>query len=197
MLRWSLQALKSRRNRAFRITNVKPLHDEYQYLQLIDDIVEHGEFVSGRNGDAKTIIGASMHFDLANGTLPLLTTKKVAWKTCLRELLWFIRGQTDNNILRNQKVGIWNDNASRKFLDSRGLVNNREGDLGPVYGHQWRHFNADYTTCDADYTGKGVDQLETVVKALEDPDQLNHVAWSYRHGILVRLIVWHYLHVTY
>lgn len=127
--------------------------------------------VSGRNGDAKTIVGASMHFNLANGTLPLLTTKKVAWKTCIRELLWFIRGQTDNNILKDQNVGIWNDNASREFLDSRGLISNRVGDLGPVYGHQWRHFNADYTTCDADYTGQGVDQLGTILEALEDPSQ--------------------------
>ena len=156
-----------------RITNVEPLHDEYQYLHLVDDIVAHGEMVSGRNGDAKTIVGASMHFNLANGTLPLLTTKKVAWKTCLRELLWFIRGQTDNNILKDQNVGIWDDNASREFLDSRGLVGNREGDLGPVYGHQWRHFNADYTTCDADYAGQGIDQLGSVVEALEDPSQRN------------------------
>ena len=150
---------------------MRPLHDEYQYLHLVNDIVAHGEMVSGRNGNAKTIVGASMHFDLANGTLPLLTTKKVAWKTCLRELLWFIRGQTDNNILRDQNVSIWNGNASREFLDSRGLVDNREGDLGPVYGHQWRHFNADYTTCDADYSGMGVDQLGAVVESLEDPSR--------------------------
>lgn len=171
MLRHTLRALKSRKSTLLRITNVESLHDEYQYLHLVKDIVAHGEMVTGRNGDAKTIVGASMHFNLANGTLPLLTTKKVAWKTCLRELLWFIRGQTDNNILKDQNVGIWNDNASREFLDSRGLVGNREGDLGPVYGHQWRHFNADYTTCDADYTGLGIDQLGSVVEALDDPLQ--------------------------
>ena len=171
MLRHTLRALKSRRSTLLRITNVESLHDEYQYLHLVKDIVAHGEMVTGRNGDAKTIVGASMHFNLANGTLPLLTTKKVAWKTCLRELLWFIRGQTDNNILKDQNGGIWNDNASREFLDSRGLVGNREGDLGPVYGHQWRHFNADYTTCDADYTGQGIDQLGSVVEALDDPLQ--------------------------
>lgn len=171
MLRRTLRALKSRPQSFVSLSNVHPLHDEYQYLHLVNDIVAHGEMVSGRNGNAKTIVGASMHFDLANGTLPLLTTKKVAWKTCLRELLWFIRGQTDNNILRDQNVSIWNDNASREFLDSRGLVDNREGDLGPVYGHQWRHFNADYTTCDADYSGMGVDQLGAVVESLEDPSR--------------------------
>lgn len=171
MLRRTLRALKSRPQSFVRLSNVRPLHDEYQYLHLVNDIVAHGEMVSGRNGNAKTIVGASLHFDLANGTLPLLTTKKVAWKTCLRELLWFIRGQTDNNILRDQNVSIWNGNASREFLDSRGLVDNREGDLGPVYGHQWRHFNADYTTCDADYSGMGVDQLGAVVESLEDPSR--------------------------
>jgi thymidylate synthase len=171
MLRRTLRALKSRPQSFVRLSNVRPLHDEYQYLHLVNDIVAHGEMVSGRNGNAKTIVGASMHFDLANGTLPLLTTKKVAWKTCLRELLWFIRGQTDNNILRDQNVSIWNGNASREFLDSRGVVDNREGDLGPVYGHQWRHFNADYTTCDADYSGMGVDQLGAVVESLEDPSR--------------------------
>ena len=171
MLRRTLRTLKSRNSSFVRVSNVHPHHDEYQYLHLVDDIVTHGEMVSGRNGNAKTIVGASMHFDLANGTLPLLTTKKVAWKTCLRELLWFIRGQTDNNILRDQNVSIWNGNASREFLDSRGLVDNREGDLGPVYGHQWRHFNADYTTCDADYSGMGVDQLGAVVESLEDPSR--------------------------
>ena len=171
MLRRTLRALKSKSKSHIRLSNVKPLHDEYQYLHLVNDVVAHGEMVTGRNGNAKTIVGSSMHFDLANGTLPLLTTKRVAWKTCLRELLWFIRGQTDNNILKDQNVGIWNGNASREFLDSRGLVGNREGDLGPVYGHQWRHFNAEYTTCEADYTGEGVDQLGAVVEALEDPSQ--------------------------
>lgn len=171
MLRQTLRALKSRHSSFIRFSNVHPLHDEYQYLHLVNDVAAHGEMVSGRNGNAKTIVGSSMHFDLANGTLPLLTTKRVAWKTCLRELLWFIRGQTDNNVLKDQNVGIWDGNASREFLDSRGLVGNREGDLGPVYGHQWRYFNAEYTTCEADYTGKGVDQLGAVVKALEDPSQ--------------------------
>ena len=163
------------RNGSFGVSLPPPAmaHDEYQYLNLINDILKTGEIVEGRNGDAKTIIGASMCFDLQNGTLPLLTTKRLAWKTCLKELLWFVRGETDNNILSEQNVGIWNKNSSREFLDSRGLNNNREGDLGPVYGHQWRHFNASYSGCDNDYTNKGVDQLENVVKALSCPKQRN------------------------
>ena len=125
----------------------------------------------GRNGLTKSIFGAAMHFSLENGTIPLLTTKRVAWKTCLKELLWFIRGDTNNENLKKEGVTIWNDNASRDFLDSRGLTHLRENDLGPVYGHQWRHFNAPYTTCDENYDGKGVDQLAQIIKCLKDPLQ--------------------------
>lgn len=112
-----------------------------------------------------------MTFDLVDGAIPIVTTKRLAWKTCFRELMWFVRGQTDNSLLRRQGVGIWNDNASRDFLDGRGLEHYREGDLGPVYGHQWRHFNAPYGSCDDDYTGMGVDQLNNVLSALQDPSQ--------------------------
>jgi thymidylate synthase len=145
--------------------------EEYQYLELINDILEEGTMEEGRNGLTKSIFGAAMHFSLENGTIPLLTTKRVAWKTCLKELLWFIRGDTNNKNLQKEGVAIWNDNASRDFLDSRGLTHLRENDLGPVYGHQWRHFNAPYTTCDDNYDGKGVDQLAQIIKCLKDPLQ--------------------------
>jgi len=145
--------------------------EEYQYLELITDILEEGTMEEGRNGLTKSIFGAAMHFSLENGTIPLLTTKRVAWKTCLKELLWFIRGDTNNENLQKEGVAIWNDNASREFLDSRGLTHLRENDLGPVYGHQWRHFNAPYTTCHENYDGKGIDQLAQIIKCLKDPLQ--------------------------
>ena len=74
-------------------------------------------------------------------------------------------------LLQNQKVKIWNANASRDFLDSRGLHNLKENDLGPVYGHQWRHFNAKYGSCDDDYSNKGVDQLQYIIDSLKDPNE--------------------------
>ena len=144
-------------------------HEEYQYIDLIKDILNDGQFIEGRNGTTKVVIGASMIFSLEGGKIPVLTTKKVAWKTCLKELLWFIKGSTSNTLLKEQNVRIWNDNASREFLDSRGLHHLAEDDLGPVYGHQWRFFNADYVDCNTDYSGKGVDQLDYVIKALKDP----------------------------
>ena len=145
------------------------VHDENQYTCLIRDILEHGEDIISRNGNVKAIFGSAMHFSLENGALPLLTTKRVAWKTCLKELLWFIRGDTGNVRLKEEGVTIWNANASREFLDSRGLTNEVD-DLGPIYGHQWRFFNAPYTTCDANYEGTGVDQLKYVIEQLKNPE---------------------------
>ena len=111
-----------------------------------------------------------MHFDLSDNKIPILTTKKVAWKTCLKELLWFIKGSTSNKELQQQNVKIWNGNATREFLDSRGLTHLEENDLGPVYGHQWRFFNAEYETCMHNYKGKGIDQLKNVIDLLKNPE---------------------------
>ena len=74
-----------------------------------------------------------MRFDLSE-SFPMLTTKNVFWKGVVEELLWFIKGQTDSNILAKKKVKIWDANGSREFLDNRGLNHRRVGDLGPVYG---------------------------------------------------------------
>ena len=148
-------------------------HEEYQYLNLINDIVSTNNIEEGRNGTTISIFGSGMVFSLEDGKIPILTTKQLAWKTCLKELLWFIRGNTDNKTLQESGVHIWDDNASREFLISRGLDHYRDGDLGPVYGHQWRNFNAKYSNCDADYSGKGVDQLEYIIRCLKDPKERN------------------------
>lgn len=143
-------------------------HDEYQYINLIKHILEYGTFVEGRNGKTLTIYGSSMHFSLENQTWPLLTSKKVAWKTCAKELFWFLKGSTSNKFLQEQNVHIWDGNGSRDFLDSRGLTNLEENDLGPVYGHQWRFFNAEYYDCNTNYNGKGVDQIKYIIDCLKD-----------------------------
>ena len=145
---------------------------EKQYLQLIADILKYGSVENARNGNTLVVIGSTMYFSLQNMTIPLLTTKKVAWKTCLKELLWFIKGQTDNKLLKDQKCTIWNGNASKVFLESRGLPY-KEDDLGPVYGHQWRHFNAEYTDCNDNYNNKGIDQLQNIIDQLKDPEKRN------------------------
>ena len=151
--------------------------EEYQYLNVIHKIISTGTWEEGRNGRTKSIFGEMMRFSLANGQIPILTTKRTAWKTCLKELLWFIRGETDNRILQEQGVHIWDGNTSREFLDSRGLTHYREGLIGPGYGFQWRHFGGEYDAA----TGKGlvtglatclgIDQLRQIIDALKDPTQ--------------------------
>jgi thymidylate synthase len=145
-------------------------HEEYQYLNLIHNIIDNGTWEEGRNGKTKSIFGNMMRFSLKDGQIPILTTKKTAWKTCLKELLWFIRGKTNNKLLTEQGVHIWDGNSTPEFLKSRGLSHYSEGELGPIYGHQWRHFNAKWEG-DEDYTGDGVDQLQQIIDALKDPKQ--------------------------
>jgi thymidylate synthase len=156
---------------------------EQQYLDLVKEIIETGYIDHGRNGKTLAKFGHTMRFSLRDGTLPILTTKKVAYRSCFEELFWFIRGSTDNRELQEKKVYIWNGNSTRDFLDSRGLYERSVGDLGPVYGFQWRHFNATYTNSKADYTGKGVDQLQTIIDDLKNEDTRNsrrHImtAWN-------------------
>jgi thymidylate synthase len=151
--------------------------EEYQYLNLISDILYKGTWEEGRNGRTKSIFGNMMRFSLKDGQIPILTTKKTAWKTCLKELLWFIRGETNNKLLQAQGVHIWDGNTTREFLDSRGLHLYPEGMIGPGYGYQWRNFGASYNC----FTGKpidgiehpfnGVDQLQPIIDALKDPKQ--------------------------
>lgn len=148
-------------------------HEEYQYINLIQQILDNGHYENGRNGITKSIFGAAMHFSLENNKIPILTTKKVAWKTCLRELLWFIQGSTSNKKLNDKNVHIWDANSTREFLDLNGLKDNEEGDLGPIYGFQWRHFNAEYKTCNDDYNNCGIDQLAEVINTLKDPKLRN------------------------
>lgn len=137
-------------------------HEEYQYLNLLENILENGVWEEGRNGRTKSIFGASMRFSLKDGKIPILTTKKTAWKTCLKELLWFIRGETDNRILKEQGVHIWDGNSSREFLDSRGLKHYPEDVIGPCFVKetkvltQYGYKNIeDVNTDDFVYTHKG------------------------------------------
>lgn len=108
-----------------------------------------------------------MRFNLRN-SFPLLTTKRVFWRAVVEELLWFIRGSTDAKDLQAKNIRIWDGNSSREFLDKCGFHNREVGDLGPIYGFQWRHFGAKYRTCRDDYTGEGVDQLQNLINTIRD-----------------------------
>jgi thymidylate synthase len=140
-----------------------------QYLKLVKRVLQKGEIKTSRNGDVLSTFGESMEFSLNNYKLPILTTKHMAWKTCLKELLWFISGSTDNDVLVKQNVKIWEGNADPAFKEKMGIFNTDDNDLGPIYGHQWRHFNAPYSGCNTDYGGEGVDQLQNIITTLENP----------------------------
>lgn len=148
-------------------------YEELQYINLIKEIIDTGIEENTRNGYTKSIFGSMMKFSLKNGNIPILTTKKVAIKTCFEELMWFIKGQTNNKLLQKKNVNIWNENSTREFLDLQGLTNLEENDLGPIYGHQWRHFNAKYENCNTDYSNKGIDQLDYIINCLKDPSKRN------------------------
>jgi thymidylate synthase len=143
------------------------LHDEYQYLSLCQKILNSGSIKDDRTGVGTTsIFGAQMRFNLRD-QFPLLTTKRVYWRGVAEELLWFISGSTNAKELAAKNVHIWDANGSREFLDKQGLHHREEGDLGPVYGFQWRHFGAEYSNMHSDYARQGVDQLSGVIEMIK------------------------------
>lgn len=144
-------------------------HDERQYLDLIKEIIETGEKRDDRTGvGTLAVFGRTMRFSLRDGRFPLFTTKSTFFRGVVEELLWFLRGSTNAKELSAKGVHIWDDNGSREFLDSRGLHYREEGDLGPVYGFQWRHFGAEYVDMHTDYTGQGFDQLADCIHKIKN-----------------------------
>lgn len=144
--------------------------EEKSYLDLCQRIIEEGEVRKDRTGTGTVSLFAppQLRFSLRDDILPLLTTKRVYFKGVLEELLWFISGCTDSTKLSEKGVHIWDGNGSKEFLKGRGLGHRREGDLGPIYGFQWRHFGATYKDADTDYTGQGVDQLAEVIRQIKE-----------------------------
>ncbi|XP_044730294.1 thymidylate synthase isoform X2 [Chrysoperla carnea] len=143
-------------------------YDELQYLNHIQNILRNGIKRDDRTGvGTYSIFGAQMRYSLRNGTIPVFTTKRVFWRGVLEELLWFIRGSTNAHELRDKNIHIWDANSSREFLDKLGFTDREEGDLGPVYGFQWRHFGAEYKNMHSDYTNEGVDQLKEVIHTIK------------------------------
>ncbi|XP_004500795.1 bifunctional dihydrofolate reductase-thymidylate synthase [Cicer arietinum] len=156
-------------------------HEEYMYLRLVQDIISQGTTKGDRTGTGTlSTFGCQMRFNLRT-SFPLLTTKRVFWRGVVEELLWFISGSTNAKVLQEKGIHIWDDNASREFLDSIGLSEREEGDLGPVYGFQWRHFGARYTNMHNDYANQGLDQLLDVIhKIKHNPDDRRIIlsAWN-------------------
>lgn len=154
-------------------------HPEMQYLNLLQNVLTHGEQRSDRTGTGTfSTFGRRIEFSLDNNTIPLLTTKRVFWRGVTEELLWFLRGSTDAKELQDKKIRIWDGNSTREFLNGRGLSHYKVGELGPVYGFQWRHFGASYAGSSADYSAKGVDQIETVIEQLKTNPRSRRIVCS-------------------
>ena len=141
--------------------------DEKEYLDLIKHVMEHGEERETRNATTISSFGHQIKFDLSE-SFPILTTKRMYFRGVVEELLWFLRGDTNNKRLKDKNVHIWDGNTTREFLDSRDLKHYPIDCCGPIYGYQWRHFNAEYYGCDQDYSEQGIDQLANVIKDLKD-----------------------------
>ena len=133
-----------------------------QYLDLIKHIQENGTLKTDRTGTGtKSVFGYQMRFDLRDG-FPLVTTKKIHVKSVIHELLWFIKGDTNIGYLQENGVRIWNEWADD------------QGNLGPVYGHQWRNWNSE-----------GIDQIEEVIQTLKtNPDSRRMLVSAWNPGVL-------------
>ena len=137
--------------------------NEQAYLDLIRYVRDHGTQKGDRTGTGTlSVFGAQMRFDLNDG-FPLLTTKKIHTKSVIYELLWFLKGDTHVQYLQDHGVRIWNEWATAEQTARFGRA---EGDLGPVYGHQWRNFGAS-TDEQGNYLADGVDQIRQVVEQIK------------------------------
>ncbi|HEY1959369.1 MAG TPA: thymidylate synthase [Polyangiaceae bacterium] len=167
-----------------------------QYLDLLQRILDEGVDRPDRTGTGtRSVFGHQMRFDLRRG-FPLVTTKKVHLRSILHELLWFLRGETTVESLHSAKVTIWDEWAT---ADQTARFGRSAGDLGPVYGHQWRNFGA---TPNADGTWKndGVDQIARLLKDLrENPFSRRHIVtgWNPKEADQVALPPCHTLFQFY
>ena len=143
--------------------------EEEQYKNLIQNILTEGLIRDDRTGTGTLSLFApySMKYNLED-TFPLCTIKRGFFRAVFEELLLYIRGQTDNNILKDKNIHIWDGNTTREFLDKRGLNHLPEGDMGETYGFNMRHYGGTYINCKSEYGKNGFDQLEYVINEIKN-----------------------------
>jgi thymidylate synthase len=170
-----------------------------QYLELLQDILDNGEIKDDRTGVGTiSVFGRNLRFDLRK-SFPAVTTKKLAWKACVGELLWFIEGSSDERRLAEithgsaeGKATIWTPNALAPYWQPKAKF---KGDLGRIYGVQWRHWNKDTIEKDMGPAHKGgtrlavdrteVDQLKNLIEGLKnDPNGRRHIISAWNAGEL-------------
>lgn len=161
---------------------VNSYYEEQGYLDLLIDTLKFGEKKNTRNGDVYSRFGTIITFQNLKQNIPLLTTKKIFLKGVIEELLWFLSGSTNIKELQNKGIHIWDLNSSRQYLDSIGLNHYNEGELGPVYGWQWRNFGKRYNLTYDKPSGpdeyNGFDQIKYVLEELLKPDNSRRAVLS-------------------
>ena len=142
---------------------------EYQYLEIMKNIIHTGIDRNDRTGTGTlSLFGSTQRYDLSE-TFPMSTTKRIFIRAVFEELMLYLSGKTDNKILKDKNIHIWNGNTSREFLDKRGLQHYPEGDMGETYGFNFRHFGGQYQDCKTDYEStNGYDQLQNVINLLKN-----------------------------
>jgi len=142
--------------------------EENAYLEGLNSIINCGLERNDRTGvGTYSIFGMRWKYDLTD-TFPILTTKRMFFRGIYAELALYISGKTDNKILQEQNIHIWDGNTSREFLDKRGLEHYNEGDMGETYGFNFRHFGAEYKGCQHDYTNCGFDQISNLLNLIKN-----------------------------
>jgi thymidylate synthase len=149
--------------------------NEEGYINLLRDTL-NGEFKNTRNGNVLSCFGCMIKFDNIATFFPLITSKKVFFRGIVEELLWFLKGSTNANELKEKNVNIWNGNSTREYLDSVGLQDYEDGELGPVYGWQWRTFGKKYTPNKLKASSEEASsESHAPITALRGADQVKYV----------------------
>ena len=156
--------------------------NEKLYIQLLDYVLSKGEEKDDRTGvGTLSYFSPQIYFDLTQ-SFPLLTTKQISLRVVFEELMWFLRGQTNNKILQKRGVHIWDGNSSPEYMKKIGLSHYPEGELGPIYGAQWRNFGGDHDVTKSEHIGDGgIDQIKNVIHQLRtNPDSRRMIvcAWN-------------------
>lgn len=172
--------------------------EEQNYLNLMKNILTNGVIRNDRtNTGTISLFGESLKYDLRNNQIPLLTSKFVPFRFIVEELLWMISGSTDATKLQEKKIGIWNGNSTREFLDNRKLYHLPVGDIGAGYGHQLRHFGAKYMDCKTDYKNLGIDQIKYVIDLLKNNPTSRRILFSYWNPMMLNDMALPPCHIVY
>lgn len=151
---------------------------EVSYLRLMNDIMQYGERRETRNATTLSLFDKELKWDMRDG-FPLLTTKRMFWKGIVEELIFFFRGETQSKQLEEKGVRIWQGNTTREFLNTMKLTDYEEGEMGPMYGYQWRFFGKPYGAKNTNGE-TGIDQMKEFIDEIKsNPNSRRHLLTTY------------------